>query len=95
MALVHLTKATRHRLTECVPHPIGPALLYCWHTVDNVGPKVNQRWASVPCLLRGEVFSHFMLFDIRGSIFYHRCRCAIPLLKDGVYNRGCFRVIIK
>ena len=68
-------------------HPIGPALLYCWHTVDNVGPTVNQRWAGVSCLLRGEVFSHLMLFDI---IFYHRCRCEIPHLKNGVYNRGVF-----
>ena len=98
MALVHLTKATCHRPTllsvfppQVSCHLIGPALLYCWHTGDNVGPTVNQLWAGVSCLLGGEVFSHVMLFDI---IFYHRCRCEIPLLKDGVYNRGYFRVII-
>ena len=96
LALMHLTKATCHHLTECFPsqvsfNPIGPALLYCWHSVDNAGPTVNQRWAGVSCLLRGEVFPHLMLFDI---IFYHHCRCEIPLLKDEVYNRGCFRVII-
>ena len=90
MALVHLTKATCHHLTECFPpqvscHPIGSALLYCWHTVDNGDATVNQRWAGVSFLLGGEVFPHFMLFDI---IFYHRCRCKIPLLNDGVYNRG-------
>ena len=26
-------------------------LAYCWLTVYDVGPTVNQRWASVPCLL--------------------------------------------
>ena len=74
MALVHLTKATCHRLIECVPASGDK---------DNVGPTVNQRWAVVSCLLGGEVFSHLMLFDI---IYYHRCRCEIPHLKDGVFS---------
>ena len=30
---------------------VGPALVYCWPTVYDAGPTVNQRWANVSCLL--------------------------------------------
>ena len=59
---MHLTKPTCHiALLSVFPpqvscHPIGPALLYCWHTV-------NQCWADVFCEVI-EVFSHLMFFDI-------------------------------
>ena len=82
IALMHLIKATCHRHRVFPPqvscHPIGLALHYGWHTVDNLGPTVNQRWAGVSCLLR--VFSHLMLFDI---IFYHRSAVKSPFLRMG------------
>ena len=28
-----------------------PTLVYCWPTVYDVGPTVNQRWTNVSCLL--------------------------------------------
>ena len=69
---MHLTKPTCHALLSVFSpqvscHPIGPALLYCCHTVVNVGPTVNQRWADVFCEVI-EVFSHLMFFDISGVI---------------------------
>ena len=30
---------------------VGPTLVYYWHTVYDVGPTVDQRWADVSCLL--------------------------------------------
>ena len=30
---------------------VRPTLVYCWPTVVDVGPTVNQRWANVSCLL--------------------------------------------
>ena len=92
MALIHLQKLHVIALLSVFPpqvswQSIGPALLYCWHIVDNVDPTVNQHWAGDPRLLGGEVFSHLMLFDI---IFYHCCSCEIPLLNDGYMIGGIF-----
>ena len=83
MALVHLTKATCHNLTE--GFPTSGELSSYWPSVALLLAHRRQRWPKrKPALM-------FMLFDV---FFYHRCRCEIPLLKDGVLNRGCFRVII-
>ena len=37
---------------------LDPALVYCWPTVYDVGPAVNQRWANVSCLLGMWGISH-------------------------------------
>ena len=30
---------------------VGPTLVYCWASVVDGGPAVNQCWANVSCLL--------------------------------------------
>ena len=29
---------------------IGPTMVYCWATVYDAGPTVNQRWPNLSCL---------------------------------------------
>ena len=40
---------------------VGPTLVYCWATVYDVDPTVNQRWANVSCLLGYEGKTVFKL----------------------------------
>ena len=47
--LVHTTPC---RMLRLYMHRwvVGPMLVYCWASVVDGGPTVNQRWANVPCL---------------------------------------------
>ena len=45
---------------------VGPALAYCWHTVYDFGPTVNQRWADASCLL-GYTSMCTIVCDINGT----------------------------
>ena len=42
---------------------VGPTLVYCWPTVYDGGPTVNQRCVNVSCLLGG---SHTSPAESRG-----------------------------
>ena len=92
MSLIHLQKLHVITLLSVFPpqvswHPIGPALLYCWHIVDNVDPTVNQHWAGDSRLLGGEVFST-LCCSILSSIIVAAVKS--PFLRMGYIIGGIF-----
>ena len=53
---------------EVKKQTVGRTLVYCWPTVYDAGPTVNQRWASVSCLLGTRTFIEFCVITTDLSV---------------------------
>ena len=51
ISVLEVINLVRRYTTAQQTGDVGPALVHCWTTVYDVGPKVNQRWTNVSCLL--------------------------------------------
>ena len=92
---MHLTKATCHRLTECFP--ASGELSSYWPSVALRLAHRRQRWPnSKPTLGWRLLFTGRCFPTLCCSILSSIIVAAVksPFLRMGVYNKGCFRVII-